>query len=1078
MKKIWALLFLILFSTSVYAADTKISGLTEDTAPTSDDLTVTVNDPGGSPGSRRVTLGNLWFGIFKSGIAASRPATCTEPDSYWATDTNVLSFCTATDTWTQIYESSTSNDFDPDRLAGDTVDNNLIDEGIIDSAIARDSELHNAITLDTTINTNLLSLSTQVLGLDNQNANIVFSGPSSGGAAAPSFRSLVSGDIHDLSGTYSITAHAHASYTVGAASSTDNALSRFDGTGGKTIQNSGVIVDDSNFMTGLAKLTMANDTLIDLSEITMSGTNDEGITLPYWANVTPTSDKRFFTWDDTADVIKIYKSGTGWITINPAAGAPTDVAYAVIGSGSGSLSAERVLTEGLAIDFVDGGANSTYTISFDPTELTGDRTWAAGGSASIIWTWNLSAGDPTITFGNATITLSQMTSTSVNIDGGTIDGTAIGGATPSTGAFSTISASGLVSANAGLTVATGQNVTVGTTQWNSGDEIDGTKIKDADYGDIGVSAAGVWSVEDDSHAHGSTTITLASTNLSDTANIAYNNTAENISGTWEIQDNININFGNDADWGVLYDESGTDTLTFTTSKTGALAATDPMFLIKVNSGAGTLTADQIIFEIKDNTTSKFSVDEDGDVVIGGALTTTAPDGSRYMELQSNTTISPSVNRLYVEGNVWTMSENGTEKDIVTPSDSVTWTGTSHSFIAVTNFAIPTATPDSNGEIGINNTNETFMMYINSGLKTLDFSGDSAGYVLKSDGAGLFTLQADATGGSPTLDTVGDPVTDSTIVMDAGEEVLFQYTGAFTTGSQFMVQQVTGNPSGGVLFEVRAADTDVTAARIGDGTNYSQFASNGTMTLAGTALINAGGIVLGDSTPDANGEIGYATNAFALFANSEDMIITASANLWTFNSNTSAVFAFTPALTATTQLNTPKVAWTDNITIDAVNAAANTTVAVGNSAATYVANLSVDGGITGGTAGGATALINLGADPADTGTAINLANATSIAWEDGTAVTLTHVDNVGLATNLNFSAATYGSNGSVSDAELLYLGDVTSAIQAQFTGKQATLTNSAGLLAALDDETGTGLAVFNNSPMFVDYITFISATTGI
>ena len=167
MKKIWALLFLILFSTSVYAADTKISGLTEDTAPTSDDLTVTVNDPGGSPGSRRVTLGNLWFGIFKSGIAASRPATCTEPDSYWATDTNVLSFCTATDTWTQIYESSTSNDFDPDRLAGDTVDNNLIDEGIIDSAIARDSELHNAITLDTTINTNLLSLSTQVLGLDN-----------------------------------------------------------------------------------------------------------------------------------------------------------------------------------------------------------------------------------------------------------------------------------------------------------------------------------------------------------------------------------------------------------------------------------------------------------------------------------------------------------------------------------------------------------------------------------------------------------------------------------------------------------------------------------------------------------------------------------------------------------------------------------------------------------------------------------------------------------------------------------------------------------------------------------------------
>lgn len=39
------------------------------------------------------------------------------------------------------YESATSNDIDPDRLAGDTVDDNLIDEAIIDADIARDSEL-------------------------------------------------------------------------------------------------------------------------------------------------------------------------------------------------------------------------------------------------------------------------------------------------------------------------------------------------------------------------------------------------------------------------------------------------------------------------------------------------------------------------------------------------------------------------------------------------------------------------------------------------------------------------------------------------------------------------------------------------------------------------------------------------------------------------------------------------------------------------------------------------------------------------------------------------------------------------
>ena len=40
------------------------------------------------------------------------------------------------------------------------------------------------------------------LSLDTQTANTVFAGPTSGGASAPTFRSLVAGDIPDLSGTY------------------------------------------------------------------------------------------------------------------------------------------------------------------------------------------------------------------------------------------------------------------------------------------------------------------------------------------------------------------------------------------------------------------------------------------------------------------------------------------------------------------------------------------------------------------------------------------------------------------------------------------------------------------------------------------------------------------------------------------------------------------------------------------------------------------------------------------------------------------------------------------------------------
>ncbi len=54
---------------------------------------------------------------------------------------------------------------------------------------------------------------------------------------------------------------------------------------------------------------------------------------------------------------------------------------------------------------------------------------------------------------------------------------------------------------------------------------------------------------------------------------------------------------------------------------------------------------------------------------------------------------------------------------------------------------------------------------------------------------------------------------------------------------------------------------------------------------------------------------------------------------------------------------------------------------------------------------------------------------------------------------------------VDGTEFGYLNGVTSAIQTQIAGKEGTLSNSAGLAAAIDDETGTGVAVFSISPTF-------------
>lgn len=62
------------------------------------------------------------------------------------------------------------------------------------------------------------------------------------------------GDIvltHGDGTTYTLTSDDGVS---GPASSTDNAIVRFDGTGGKTLQNSGVLIDDSDNITGVESI--------------------------------------------------------------------------------------------------------------------------------------------------------------------------------------------------------------------------------------------------------------------------------------------------------------------------------------------------------------------------------------------------------------------------------------------------------------------------------------------------------------------------------------------------------------------------------------------------------------------------------------------------------------------------------------------------------------------------------------------------------------------------------------------------------------------------------------------------------
>lgn len=67
MKKLIILLLLILASTAQAQTKKKITELTADATPTADDIVEVTNNPGGTPASRKVTIGNFTKGL----VAAS-----------------------------------------------------------------------------------------------------------------------------------------------------------------------------------------------------------------------------------------------------------------------------------------------------------------------------------------------------------------------------------------------------------------------------------------------------------------------------------------------------------------------------------------------------------------------------------------------------------------------------------------------------------------------------------------------------------------------------------------------------------------------------------------------------------------------------------------------------------------------------------------------------------------------------------------------------------------------------------------------------------------------------------------------
>jgi hypothetical protein len=273
-------------------ANTKITELTEDTTPTSDDLVVTVNDAGGTPTNKKVTAGNLItkaHSLTDGNVQVASGVLTTSADvnatnlvagdistnTIEITGSLTLGGDTVTDSVTLDASPVTTGQFTQTLQGADGTIALLSDIGaggggdmmkatydptnINDSAF--DTDNHTSGTTNKVYTaTEQTKLSGIEAGADVTDAtNVAAAGAvmeSDTTTAAMSFvvdeDDMVSDTATKVPTQQSVKAYVDAQITgsvsgdvVGPASSTDNALARYDSTTGKLIQNSNATLSDS-----------------------------------------------------------------------------------------------------------------------------------------------------------------------------------------------------------------------------------------------------------------------------------------------------------------------------------------------------------------------------------------------------------------------------------------------------------------------------------------------------------------------------------------------------------------------------------------------------------------------------------------------------------------------------------------------------------------------------------------------------------------------------------------------------------------------------------------------------------------
>lgn len=178
---------------------------------------------------------------------------------------------------------------------------------------------------------------------------------------------------------------------VGPASATDNAVARYDTTTGKLVQNSGVIIDDSNNITGVGTLASGNHTVTGTKIV--ASTSATALTVGANGATNPALTVDASTASSVTGIsVKSAASGGGVTIVSTSSAANEQLTINAKGSSQMNLQTNGVtrITLGTnSMTYTPGSRSGTAATEFGFTASAGSTLTAS--TEAMIVDWNLAA---------------------------------------------------------------------------------------------------------------------------------------------------------------------------------------------------------------------------------------------------------------------------------------------------------------------------------------------------------------------------------------------------------------------------------------------------------------------------------------------------------------------------------------------------------------------------------------------------------------------------------------------------------------------------------------------------------------